>query len=83
MHDFLLTLAFSLQVTGQIFVPLALGVLLMRIDFLDDAFVEMGSRLVFSLGLPASLFLSVNKAGLGASANRALLSFGLIMTPLV
>ncbi len=83
LSDFLQILAFSLSVTGPIFVLLALGILLIRIEFLNDAFVDIGSRLVFTLGLPALLFLNVSKANLGESADLALVGYGLLMTLVV
>lgn len=80
MAAFLDVLGFSLSVTGPIFVILALGVLLMRIGLLNDAFVAVGSRLVFTLGLPALLFLSVSKTRFDAGANLSLVAFGLAGT---
>lgn len=80
MTDFLDILMFSLAVTGPIFVLLGLGIVLMRIELLTDAFVDVGSRLVFSMGLPALLFLSISKTNIGESTNLALVGFGLAMT---
>lgn len=80
MTNFLDILMFSLAVTGPIFVLLGLGIVLMRIELLTDAFVDVGSRLVFSMGLPALLFLSISKTNIGESTNLALVGFGLAMT---
>ena len=80
MDEFLNTLFFSLAVTGPIFILLGLGIVLMRIQLLNDAFVDVGSRLVFSMGLPALLFLSISKTSIGASSNLSLVGFGLSMT---
>ena len=83
MTDLLAIILFSLSVTGPIFVLLGLGILLMRIGLLNDAFIDVGSRLVFSLGLPALLFLSISKTSIGASSNLALVGYGLSMTLVV
>ena len=40
------------SVTGPIFVILGLGAWLRRIGLLNDAFIEVGSRLVFNVTLP-------------------------------
>ena len=80
MSEFLASLAFSLNVTGPIFVILLLGVYLKRIGILTDAFVEAGSRLVFNVNLPILLFISVSKTHINESANAALIGFGLGVT---
>ena len=81
--EFLATLEFSLSVTGPIFLILGLGVWLRRIGMLTDAFIEVGSRLVFNITLPALLFISVSKTRLDTSANFPLIGFGLAATLLV
>jgi len=74
ISDFLDTLEFSLSITGPIFVILGLGAWLRRIGLLNDAFIEVGSRL---------LFISVSKTRLDATANFALIGFGAAATLLV
>jgi hypothetical protein len=74
------TVEFSLAVTGPIFVILGLGAWLRRIGMINDAFIEVGSRLVFNVTLPALLFISVAKTRIGTSANLALIGFGLMAT---
>ena len=69
--EFLGILGFSLSVTGPIFVILGLGAWLRRIGTINDAFIEVGSRLVFNVTLPALLFISVSKTHLDATANFA------------
>ena len=83
ISDFLDTLEFSLSITGPIFVILGLGAWLRRIGLLNDAFIEVGSRLVFNVTLPALLFISVSKTRLDATANFALIGFGAAATLLV
>ena len=80
MSEFLVSLAFSLNVTGPIFLILMLGVYLRRIGILTDAFVEAGSRLVFNVTLPALLFISVSKTHISESANFALIGLGAAIT---
>lgn len=80
MSEFLAVLAFSLSVTGPIFVVLALGVWLRRIGMVDDGFVEKGSRLVFNISLPVLLFLSVASTHIGGAIRPGLIGFGLLGT---
>ncbi len=63
ISEFLDTLEFSLSVTGPIFVILGLGGWLRRIGMINDAFIEVGSRLVFNVTLPALLFVSAPGVG--------------------
>ncbi len=81
--EFLSTLEFSLSVTGPIFVILGLGAWLKRIGMINDVFVEVGSRLVFMVTLPALLFISVSKTRVDASVNFALIGYGLLSTVVV
>ncbi|AWI78894.1 MAG: transporter [Betaproteobacteria bacterium HGW-Betaproteobacteria-13] len=83
MTDFLAVLSFSFSVTGPIFIILGLGIWLRRTGMLNDGFIEGGSRIVFSIGLPAVLFLSISKTEFGEATNLALIAFGLIGTFLV
>ncbi|MBC9072861.1 AEC family transporter [Thauera sp. CAU 1555] len=80
MTDFLQILAFSLSVTGPIFVILGFGVLLLRTGMLTDAFVDAGSRLVFNIALPALLFISISQTRIEETANFALVGYGMAAT---
>jgi len=80
MAEFFEVLGFSFTVTGPIFVLLGLGVLLMRTGMLTDAFVAVGSRLVFTIALPTLMFLAIARTRIEDSANPALIAFGLGMT---
>lgn len=80
MAQFLDILGFSFSVTGPIFILLALGVGLMRVGMLTDAFVAIGSRLVFTIALPALLFVSISKTRIEQSANLTLVAFGVAAT---
>ena len=52
-------LLFSLQVTGPIALVVILGVLFRHWGWVNDAFVQGGSKLVFNVGLPSLLFLNI------------------------
>ncbi|OQX07890.1 MAG: hypothetical protein BWK73_26925 [Thiothrix lacustris] len=58
MLEFWNTVLFSLAVTGPIFLLLGLGAWLVHLRAINDNFVEVGSRLVFTWALPALLFVS-------------------------
>ena len=57
-------LAFSLSITGPIFMVVLLGFLLKRMGVINLQFVQPASDLVFKVGLPAILFLSIYRADL-------------------
>ncbi|MDX2465213.1 MAG: AEC family transporter [Porticoccus sp.] len=57
-------LAFSLSITGPIFMVVLLGLLLKRLGVIHLQFVQPASDLVFKVGLPAILFLSIYRADL-------------------
>ncbi len=83
MNQFLNTVAFSFSITGPIFVMLVLGVVLARVGLITDAFIDVGSRLVFNVTLPSLLFISIVKTDLEQTANVALLAYGLGATVVV
>ena len=83
MSAFIQSLSFSFSITGPIFVVLALGAYLNRIHLINDNFVEVGTKLVFNITLPALLFLSISQTSISHSANVSLVVFGLIATLLV
>ena len=80
ISDLIDTLAFSISVTGPIFVILGLGAWLRRIGMLSDDFIEVGSRLVFTITLPVLLFINVSKTRLEATTDFLLVGFGLVAT---
>ena len=57
-------LAFSISITGPIFMVVLLGLLLKRLGVIQTQFVQPASDLVFKVGLPAILFLSIYRADL-------------------
>lgn len=80
MTDFLALLDFSLGVTGPIFVLLGLGVVLRRIGVITDGFIDGGSRLVFAIGLPTMLFVSIARTPIADSAGVGMLVYGVAAT---
>jgi len=80
MTDFLTVLSFSFSVTGPIFVIIILGVLFMRVGIINDAFVDVGSRLVFNVALPVLLFTSISKTKFEKAANFDVVIFGATAT---
>ncbi|MFT2109878.1 AEC family transporter [Marinomonas sp. 2405UD68-3] len=83
MNNFVEVLQFSLSVTMPIFLILALGVLLYRIKLINDNFVDVGSKLVFNVTLPALLFLSIIKTPLSEHSDFSLVIYGMIAVFLI
>lgn len=80
LNEFVSALDFSISVTGPIFVIIALGAWLKKIGLINEAFVEVGSRLVFVVTLPTLLFISVSKTNLDSSVDLSVCLFGLLST---
>lgn len=78
MLEFWNTVLFSFAVTGPIFLLLGLGAWLVRLRAVNDNFVEVGSRLVFTWALPALLFVSIAKTSISATTNLELIAYGLV-----
>ncbi|MCE0495036.1 AEC family transporter [Vibrio salinus] len=70
METLLQQFIFSTKVTGPICLMLFLGMFFKRTRLIDDHFIEVASKLVFRVTLPALLFLSV------ISSNHNLLESG-------
>ncbi|NLS14635.1 AEC family transporter [Vibrio sp. SM6] len=71
-------LLFSLSITGPICLMLVLGVLFKRMGLINENFIEVGSKLVFQVTLPAMLFLSIANAGGGLSLAQPFILYGLL-----
>ena len=78
MLEFWNTILFSLSVTVPIFILLALGAWLRQRQSINDAFIEVGSRLVFTWALPALLFVSIAKTHIDATTNFQPIAYGLV-----
>ena len=73
---FLSTLNISLPVFAMVFI----GIALKRLGWIDQAFVNTASRLVFRATLPAMLFLSLIRADLERTLNPWMLAFFALAT---
>ncbi len=71
-------LLFSASITGPICLMLLLGVVLKRVGFIDENFIEIASKLVFRVTLPAMLFLSIIGSHHDFSASSKLVGFAVI-----
>jgi malonate transporter and related proteins len=74
------SLVFSVSITGPIFIVMALGVWLNKAGHIDDHFVDVGSKLVFNITLPALLFINVANTPLHTAANPNMLAVGIFGT---
>lgn len=78
MNHFLEQLQFSAAITGPICLMMLLGVMLKRIALINDNFIEVASKLVFQVTLPALLFLSIVGSEHDFSSSMPLIFFGII-----
>jgi hypothetical protein len=70
----------TLNITAPVFAMLFLGVLLKRIDWINDNFIHTASSLVFNVTMPALLFLGILHADLHAALQPALLIYFSVAT---
>ncbi|MCD5973712.1 AEC family transporter [Pseudomonas quasicaspiana] len=70
----------TLAITAPVFAMLFLGVLLKRINWIDDNFIMTASSLVFNVTMPALLFLGIIHANLREALQPSLLIFFTIIT---
>ncbi len=70
----------TLAITAPVFAMLFLGVLLKRINWIDDGFIMTASSLVFNVTMPALLFLGIIHADLRAALQPSLLIFFSVVT---
>ncbi len=78
MDSVLHQLQFSLSITGPICLMLVLGVLFKRIGLIDSNFIDVGSKLVFKVTLPAMLFISIVTSEHDFSAASSFVNYGII-----
>jgi len=72
------SLQFSFSIIGPICLLLFLGWFLKSVKIIDDAFIEVGSKLVFKITLPALLFLSIIKTNPNIDIDFSLIIYSLI-----
>ncbi|MDG1834913.1 MAG: AEC family transporter [Pseudomonadales bacterium] len=75
---YLSILADTINVTGPIFILVAIGVVLKRINFVDDRFIQTSSKLVFSLCLPLLLFTTISASDIKETFDVSLLNFSVL-----
>jgi malonate transporter len=78
--SFLATLNFALGITAPIFLLVVLGIVLKRLQLINDGFVNSASWLVFSVGLPTLLFVNIVQTDFEEVVNLRLVAVGLIAT---
>lgn len=71
---------FSINVTVPIFLIILLGYILRKMNFLTDEFARVANKYVFSIALPAMLFLDVSKTNVESDMNPKFFWFCLIVT---
>lgn len=76
----LATFLSTLETTLPVFAMVFMGLGLRRLGWIDAAFINTASALVFRATLPTLVFLSIVQADLGATFNPALLGFFLAAT---
>ena len=54
-----------------------MGWVFFRIRWLNEAFIESGSKLVFNVALPSLLFLSISQSNFSNAANFTLITIGI------
>ncbi|KXF83581.1 AEC family transporter [Enterovibrio coralii] len=80
MANMMEQLAFSLSLVAPIFFIISLGFIFKRIKWIDTHFIDITSRLVFNVALPAMLFLSIATADHNFSQATEFLAFSVVMT---
>jgi len=70
----------TLNITAPVFAMLFMGVLLRRIDAINDNFIQVASSLVFNVCMPALLFLGIYHADLDAAVKPGLLLYFIAAT---
>lgn len=78
MGNIIEQLLFSASITGPICLMLALGVILKRTQVIDEHFIDVASKLVFNVTLPALLFLSIISSHHELAASAPLIGYGLL-----
>ncbi|MDC8832404.1 AEC family transporter [Alteromonas gilva] len=74
------TLHFAVTVIGPVLMLLLMGNILLRVRLINHEFVATASKLVFTVALPALLFISISQADFSQAANPLLIITGLIGT---
>ncbi len=70
----------TLNITAPVFAMLFMGVLLKRINAINDGFIHTASSLVFNVCMPALLFLGIYHADLSTAVKPGLLLYFVVAT---
>jgi predicted permease len=72
----------TLAITAPVFAMLLLGLVLKRVEWIDDNFIRVASGLVFNVTMPALLFLGILHADLHTALRPSLLVYFALATVL-
>ncbi len=72
--EFIEILSFAFGVTAPIFLTVSVGMLLKKLNIIDNVFADKASKLVFMVALPVLLFTSIVKTNLSEVLNPQLLA---------
>ena len=70
-------LSFITSTLVPVLILLLMGWVFFRIRWLNEAFIESGSKLVFNVALPSLLFLSISQSNFSNAANFTLITIGI------
>ena len=80
---FIASLNAALGITAPIFILVVLGIAVKRLRLINDFFIEAASKLVFTIGLPSLLFITIVKTRLDTLLNFKLIAVGLVSTAII
>lgn len=80
MSSFIDLLFFTSNVTLPIFIIVFLGWFLRRTDWLTDSFIHAGSKLVFTIALPALLFTKILESDLSTVFDTRQVVYAMLVT---
>lgn len=80
---FLASLNAALAITAPIFLLVVLGIAIKRLRLVDISFIDAASKLVFTIGLPTLLFLTIVKTDVDTLLNVRLILVGLGSTAVI
>jgi predicted permease len=78
LENFLDVLGFSFSITMPIFLILVLGIFLYQVQLINDNFIDVASKLVFNVTLPALLFISISKTKLSSDTDFSLVIYAML-----
>ena len=81
--SFFPALSAALSITAPIFFLVVLGIVIKRLRLINDSFIDAASKLVFIIGLPCLLFITIVKTRLDTVLNLKLIAVGLGSTLII